>query len=76
MASRGMGATLSPRPSRRAGQYKPLRRVTQSRSKGFFQTAAGEIEGLGLAAALDRIGTGITSLARTWQEHGKNMAWA
>ena len=56
MASRGMGATLSPRPSRSAGQYKPLRRVTQSRSKGFFQTAAGEIEGLGLGAALDRIG--------------------
>ena len=51
-----MGGTFSPRPSRSAGQYKPLRRVTQSRSKGFFQTAAGEIEGLGLGAALDRIG--------------------
>ena len=50
-----MGATFSPRPSRSAGQYKPLRRVTQSRSKGFFQTAAGEIEGLGLGGALDRI---------------------
>ena len=55
MASRGKGATISPRPSRSAGQYKPLRRVTQSRSKGFFQTPAGEIEGLGLGAALDRI---------------------
>ena len=29
--------------------------MTQSRSKDFFQIAAGEIEGLGLGAALDRI---------------------
>ena len=30
VASRGMGATLSPRPSRSAGKSNPLRRVTQS----------------------------------------------
>ena len=47
MASRGMGATLSPRPSRSAGKSKPLRRVTQSKSRVVSQTAVGEIEGLG-----------------------------